>query len=113
MRVIIAGSRHCHDRKLVEDAIKESGFDITEIVSGHAQGIDTIGEQIAKDRSIPLRIFPADWTSFGRAAGVIRNMQMATNADALIAIIAPWSKGTRNMIQQAKHFDLLVYVKEV
>jgi hypothetical protein len=43
MKCIIAGSRTINDYDIVVKAIKESGFAISEIVSGEAAGPDTIG----------------------------------------------------------------------
>ena len=47
MKVIIAGSRGVEDYALVEEAVKQSGFDITEVVSGTARGVDLLGEHWA------------------------------------------------------------------
>lgn len=37
--------------------------------------------------------FPADWKKFGRAAGFIRNTDIARESDILIACVAPDRKG--------------------
>lgn len=103
MKVIIAGSRTITDRKLVEEAIEASCFSITEVVCGMARGVDTVGFNWAKDNNIPVKEFPADWEKYGRAAGPIRNKQMAEYADALIAVMAPNSKGTQNMVETARN----------
>ncbi len=42
MKVIIAGSRSINDYRLVERAVADSGFDVTEIVSGCSKGVDTL-----------------------------------------------------------------------
>ena len=47
MKVIIAGSRDITDYSLVCRAISESKFDITEVISGTARGVDTLGEKWA------------------------------------------------------------------
>jgi hypothetical protein len=49
-----------------------------------------------------VKEFPANWVEHGRAAGPIRNGQMADYADALIAVWDGKSKGTGNMINQAR-----------
>ena len=41
---------------------------------------------------------PANWTDYGKAAGVLRNARMAKEGQALVAFIGPKSKGTKNMI---------------
>ena len=101
MRVIIAGSRTITDYGCVADAINKSGFDITEVVCGMASGVDSLGERYAKEHGIPVAYYPADWDVHGRRAGYIRNIEMAKNADALIAIIKDDSPGTMHMIKEA------------
>lgn len=44
MKVIIAGSRTLHSYDLVVRAVKDSGLQITEVVSGGARGVDRLGE---------------------------------------------------------------------
>lgn len=112
MKTIIAGSRGCHDFLEVCKAIKNSGFEneITEIVSGGALGVDQLGEKFAKKFDIPLKVFLADWEKYGKSAGIIRNKEMAKYGDALIAVSWNNSRGTANMIEEAKKAGLKVYV---
>lgn len=105
MKWIVAGSRTFTDyprlcRSL--DAFHAQG-QISEVVCGCAHGADMLGEHWAKDRSIPVKRFPANWKELGRGAGFIRNQQMADYADALIAFWDGESKGTRDMIRRAQH----------
>lgn len=113
MRVIIAGGRDITDYNLVMEAITEANLTITEIVSGGAKGVDTLGEQYAESMNLPLKVFMADWETHGRAAGPIRNRKMSENADALIAIWDGKSRGTKNMIETATKKGLVVYVKNI
>jgi YspA, cpYpsA-related SLOG family len=86
MRVIIAGGRSFTDRLAIAEAIDASGFSITECVCGGARGADMLGALVCHEAGIPVRLFPADWDTFGKAAGPIRNRQMAEYADALICV---------------------------
>jgi hypothetical protein len=113
MKVIIAGSRGIWSIPWVEDTIKASGFEVTEVVSGGCRGVDEIGEAYAQSEGIPCRVFPADWKANGRAAGPIRNAEMAAYADALIAVWDGKSRGTKNMIDEAKKRGLKVYIHRV
>lgn len=122
-RVIIAGSRQFNDYKLMLNTLDELGvhlintIDPVEIISGHATGADTLGEKFAKAYGYPLKIFPADWNKYGKAAGPIRNEEMAkyaseANRGILIAFPVGESRGTRNMIKLAKQYGLEVNVVE-
>jgi hypothetical protein len=109
MRVIIAGGRDITDADAVYAAIKASGFAITEVVSGCATGVDTIGECYAKHYAIPVKRCPADWATNGRAAGPIRNDHMARHADALILVWDGKSRGSANMLRCAKERGLKIH----
>lgn len=110
MRTIIAGSRGIINYDTVLNVVINSGFVITQVLSGTARGVDTIGEEIAEEFGIPLVLYPADWGKYGKSAGHIRNEQMAKNAEALIAVYDGVSPGTKSMINIAKKLGLKVYV---
>lgn len=113
MKTIIAGSRNIKDYETVAQIIKASGFVITEVVSGTAAGVDSLGEAWAQINEGPVKQFPADWKRHGKGAGYIRNSIMADYADALIAIWDGTSKGTNHMIKTAINNGLRVYVGKV
>lgn len=106
MKTIIAGSRHITDYDLLCRCVKASGFEITEVVSGMARGVDTLGVRYAKEHNLPLVCFPADWQKYGKSAGPRRNLEMARYADALIAITLDNSRGTQDMIWRAQGLGL-------
>lgn len=114
MKVIIAGSRGITDYGLVDHAIEQSPFEfqIDEIVSGGALGVDSLGEDYASEHGVDLIIFPPNWKKYGKAAGVLRNTRMAEYADALIAVWDGKSKGTEHMIKTMNHMGKPVYVYE-
>ena len=106
MKCIIAGSRTIKDYGLVLDAIEKSGFEITEVVSGTADGVDKLGERFAMDEAIPIKRFPANWKKYGKKAGPLRNEEMAVYVQQYFGgAIIIWdgiSRGTRSMISLAK-----------
>lgn len=108
VKVVVAGIRYTDpvnkivftDYDLVASAISGSGYDITQVISGTAIGVDSLGETWAKENNILVKRMPADWNAFGKAAGHIRNKAMAEYCDAAV-IVWDWkSKGTKNMINQ-------------
>lgn len=114
-KVIIAGGRDFCDYPLLCekcDSIlsqKRQSHSVV-IVSGTARGADYLGERYANERNYPIQRFPPDWSADGKAAGFIRNAQMAKAADALVAFWDGTSKGTANMIEVAKKRKLQVRV---
>lgn len=101
MKLIIAGGR---DHMLTADDYRQLAHlhvehGITEIVTGGAPGVDADGEFFGRRNGIPVRVFPADWAKHGRAAGPIRNRQMAEYADA-VALFSG-GNGTASMAAEA------------
>ena len=113
MKVIIAGSRDGVWKELVSTAVLRSGFTITQVVSGTARGVDRWGEEYAAEHGIDVKQFPADWLTFGKGAGYVRNEDMADYADALIAVWNGESRGTKHMIEQMKERNKPVYIYNV
>jgi hypothetical protein len=116
MKVIVAGSRGIVGPvDLVANAIEASGYYVTEIVSGGARGVDTLGEEYAIKRGILCTRFPVtsdDWKRDPHA-GHARNERMAKYSHALVACWDGKSPGTRHMITIARRYRLLVYIHRV
>ena len=112
-KVIVAGSRDFTDYPLLCSLMDQelAGSENVEIVSGGARGADALGERYAREHGYSLKLFPADWDKWGKAAGPIRNSQMAGYADALIAFWNGRSAGTRDMILKAEGKGLRVQVR--
>lgn len=111
MRTIIAGSREASWEQTIA-AIDQCPWkaQISLVVSGTARGADAFGEVWAGMNNVPIKRYPADWNKHGKAAGFLRNKQMAENADALIAVWDGMSRGTKSMIQLAESGGLRVFV---
>ncbi len=102
MKVIIAGCRDFNDYNFLKREIDKMNLPITEIVSGGARGVDTLGEKYANELEIPIKRFPANWDLYGKSAGPIRNKEMAKYGNYLIAFWDGKSRGTKNMIDRMK-----------
>jgi hypothetical protein len=113
MKTIIAGSRDIIDGEELQKAIKDSDFEITEVVCGCARGVDELGLIWATYNDIPVKKFPANW-KMGKMAGRERNIEMARYADALIAVmLKEGTAGTSHMIKVAKMQGLKVFIRKV
>lgn len=111
MKTIIAGSREGFEGLDLLLAVIESGFEITEVVSGGARGVDRLGERWAEMEGVPIKQFIPDWNGpHKKAAGHVRNRAMGDYADALIALWNGESKGTKGMIDYARKKGLQVFV---
>lgn len=99
MKIIIAGGRDFNNYYILEKVLNSFKGFIDEVISGDARGADELGARWATYNNIHVNHFPADWDYYGHAAGFIRNIEMADNADALIAFWDSKSKGTEHMIK--------------
>jgi hypothetical protein len=137
MRVIIAGSRSFKDYPLLEKECKRIFHEInapkdTIIISGKADGADTLGECFAERHDYKIKDFPADWNNldarpcyikvnrngreYNSLAGFNRNENMAVYAAEdeqceayLICFRVNHSPGSGDMIARAKRHNLKVF----
>lgn len=110
MKLIIAGGRNINvPYEFIEYIRQAFGLRPSEIVSGGAQGIDYIGERFAEKFNKPLKVFKANWDLNGRAAGHIRNKEMAEYADALLLIWDGESRGSKNMKENMLKLNKPIY----
>jgi hypothetical protein len=101
MKILVCGGRAFHDhRKLFE--VLDSIPNITHLVHGGATGADALAGQWAVERRIPCDVYHANWRSYGRAAGPIRNAQMLREAKPDLVLAFPGGRGTANMVELAE-----------
>lgn len=122
-RIIVAGTRDFNNYEMLNAELSdflnnilddvEPQSDI-EFISGTANGADALGEKFARSRGYSLRLFPAYWNKYGKAAGPIRNKQMAEYASEEHGVLfAFWdgkSRGSKNMIELANTYGLEVHI---
>lgn len=108
VKLIIAGGRDFDNYPLLRSSVfqylteKGISIDQLEIVLGCAPGADEQGEAFADEYYIPRALFPANWALHGNAAGPIRNAAMAARSTHCIVFWDGKSKGSRNMIRNAR-----------
>jgi len=96
-KIAIVGSRNYRSEGNVADFVSSLGDDV-EIVSGGAGGVDSWAAKYAKG---PIKIFYADWDTFGKSAGVKRNTLIVDYADEVYAFWDGLSNGTLDTIRKA------------
>ena len=130
-KVIIAGGRDFSDYDFMFKSLSEvfrGKYEPDEIVSGMASGADALGVVIAKEQGVPVKPFPADWSThnpemcdgtcsgsrkarpYCSNAGHYRNQKMADYADALVAFWDGKSRGTLDMINRMQNADKPVFI---
>lgn len=115
MRILVCGHREFDDWQLIEETLDpyiEKGL---VIIEGEAKGADFLARVWAKFNGVPYEAYPADWKTYGKGAGPIRNKQMLVEGkpDLVVAFLAEGSIGTKNMIKQAMDYGVEVKVVNI
>jgi hypothetical protein len=79
-RVAVIGSRTYWNLKTVRDFVAQLPQGCT---VGGARGVDQTAEQAARAQGIPVQTYPADWSKFGKSAGIRRNHDMNRRMSSL------------------------------
>lgn len=92
------------------------------VIQGEAKGLDTTGKWAFLDQGAKVIGMPAAWKVHSKGAGPVRNKDMLNLAANLadpgdfvfvLAFQAPDSKGTANMVRQARELNVPVLVHEI
>lgn len=112
MRVLICGDRWWTDRNLIRKAIRQLPRTAI-IVHGAARGADSLARQVAEAEDYEAEPHPAKWHRYGRAAGPIRNKEMLDSGINMVIAFhdnLENSKGTKDMVEQAKRAGVPVHI---
>lgn len=109
-RVAIVGSRDWADPCRVRAYVVALPVGTT-VISGtepnrnplHDRGVDQVAIRAARARGLDTVVFSADWDRHGNAAGPIRNRDIAANCTRLVAFWDGVSRGTDNVVRQARN----------
>lgn len=102
-KVLFSGSREWKNQWDVREAIKTLPLDAQIIVGDCPTGLDRIVFDIASELGIPMTVFYADWHTYGRAAGPVRNKLMVDmKPDIAFFYIKGSSRGTKNCLAEAR-----------
>lgn len=117
-RIVVAGCRNYENydeaKAFIDFCISKIRLEYTLIfISGASSGADALGERYAKENGYKIERYPALWDKYGRAAGPIRNKEMAKNCDMVICFWDRKSRGTRNMLECAKELNKAIKIKYI
>jgi len=98
MKLLIVGSRDIKDFDLSPYVSDE----IDTIISGGADGVDSLAEKYADSKRISKIILRPRYELYGRSAPLKRNMEMVNMADAVLIVWNGHSKGTEFTLNYSK-----------
>lgn len=76
MRILICGGRDYNDYSELCNEMDKLSLDEKQpitIISGEARGADTLAKQYAEECGWGYEGYPADWDTYGKRAGYVRN----------------------------------------
>ena len=98
MKLLIAGSRSITEFDLAPYIPPEVDL----IITGGANGVDTLAEQYADAHKISKLVLRPQYGRYGRGAPLKRNEAMVQIADAVLVIWDGTSKGTLHTVRFAE-----------
>ena len=118
MRILVCGGREYADRARVWgvlDAFHGEEGKVSHIIQGGADGADALAREWALARCVPVTTYPANWSKFGKAAGPMRNADMARAEYSMaldlgkrvLVLAFPGGRGTRSMVRIARELGLV------
>lgn len=117
MRVLVCGGRDYEDlhedgRNAVFVALSDihAVTPIAFVMQGGAKGADRSAREWAATNNVPGQTYHADWSTFGRAAGPIRNRRMLANGNPDLVVAFAGGRGTADMVRLARNADIKVIV---
>ena len=113
MKLAIVGSRTLNQKQVlqvIEQVIQKSKSTITTVVTGGANGVDSIAEYYARANKLNVEVYYPLYKKYGKRAPLIRNNEIVKNCDAVLAIWDGESKGTAYTINKAKRENKKVMV---
>ena len=101
-RILVTGSRTWTDTERIMHALMPYRWSGATLVHGGAQGADLIAAETWASWGLPVEVHPADWATYGQAAGYIRNAKMVElGANICLAFWKDQSRGTGHTINLA------------
>ena len=102
-RVLVCGGRNFDDYDTVKTVLSalHTTRRITLLIHGGASGADTLAGQWARRHQIPVKVFPADWDTYGKGAGPLRNQQMLQQGKPDMVVAFKGGRGTADMLRRA------------
>lgn len=111
MKILVCGGRNFADWDYLNDRLNSwldslLFKDVPELIHGGCKGADILAQKWADneegDGQISTRVFPADWSKNGLAAGPIRNQQMLDEGKPDLVLAFAGGKGTDDMCRRAR-----------
>jgi len=117
MKLAVVGSRTFSDYTFLGQVIDrlsiEKGLCISTIVSGGARGVDSMAAIYAREHDIELLEFLPNYKKYGRRAPLLRNEEIISSSDVVLALWDGKSRGTSHSINIAKEMGKELFIERI
>lgn len=117
-RILVTGSRDWPDRESVWEELNRQvrilgSIEVVIIHGDCPTGADRFAAEWARVQFVAEEPHPANWDTYGKAAGPVRNQQMVERgADICLAFPLVQSRGTRDCMRRARAAGIPVVVRQ-
>lgn len=105
MLVLVCGDRNWNNRPAIVRELEKLNPREDSILHGGASGADALADEVGRSLGFSVKVLYAQWHTYGRAAGPIRNQAMLDLNPSLVLAFhpnLPVSKGTGDMVRRAR-----------
>ena len=102
MRIILSVEKDSTNYDEVNQIIAESGFQVSEILTGGSRNDSSFGRRWAREHNVPVKLFKPN-----------KNEQMTDCADGLIAIWRNAEGEMKDMLSRASKKSLKIFITRV
>lgn len=78
------------------------------VIQGGAKGADKLAKQWANIHEVASIEYMPDWSNYGKAAGILRNIDMLEDGEPDVTIAFPGSTGTKHMVSISRKANVKV-----
>lgn len=103
-KILVCGGRYFNDDDFLNAVLNKLHivYSISMVVQGRATGADELAKMWPLSNDIQMKEYPADWKSYKKVAGIIRNRIMYDTEIPDIVIAFTGNNGTADMVKYAK-----------
>ena len=110
-KVLVCGGRDYDDWGVLYDTL----YDLLEdgpivIIQGGAKGADFLAKVWAKHMIQESHEYPANWKTYGKRAGSVRNQQMLDEGKPDLVVAFQGGHGTADMVRRARKAGVEVLI---
>lgn len=103
INILVCGGRDFDDAAFLSYVMLRTFNTGDTLIEGGAKGADLLAKRWARLNNIEVKTFEADWDTYGKRAGFIRNTKMLVEGKPDLVVAFQGGRGTDMMVGLAKN----------